>query len=61
MCVCVCVCVCCVCVCVCCVCADGCVCGSDEKDLQLTHVVTGGVLCTDESGHVCCYRWCAVY
>ena len=41
----------CVCVCV-FVCADGCVCGSDEKDLQLTHVVTGGVLCTDESGHV---------
>ena len=24
-------------------------------------VVTGGVLCTDGSGHVCCYRRCAVY
>ena len=37
------------------VCADGCMCGSDEKDLQLTHVVTGGVLCTDGSGHVFVY------
>ena len=42
------------CVCV-CVCVYVCECESDEKDLQLTHVVTGSVLCTDGSGHVFVY------